>query len=223
MWEWREWTPNPPLFEASGWREELHNLQMSVTASPACSCAWGNVCSLLPRAVEWFTFWHFQQKKCRRLTLLFVRKYLQYNPASAWASISAFIILISVSLAGNFYGTPKPPAEPSPFQPDPVDQVLFDNDFDTESQRKRTTSVSKMQRMDSSLPEDEEEEEKEAVNGSGGIGWLQGEKFPEVFYEWIRSIQIVFMLAWTASLVLVKFESSFLFRRVFLLSFEITF
>uniref|UniRef100_A0A8C2U2M6 Membrane-associated guanylate kinase, WW and PDZ domain-containing protein 3 n=1 Tax=Coturnix japonica TaxID=93934 RepID=A0A8C2U2M6_COTJA len=70
---------------------------------------------------------------------------------------------------GNFYGTPKPPAEPSPFQPDPVDQVLFDNDFDTESQRKRTTSVSKMQRMDSSLPEDEEEEEKEAVNGSGGI------------------------------------------------------
>ncbi|XP_043356560.1 membrane-associated guanylate kinase, WW and PDZ domain-containing protein 3 isoform X3 [Dermochelys coriacea] len=68
----------------------------------------------------------------------------------------------------NFYGTPKPPAEPSPFQPDPVDQVLFDNDFDAESQRKRTTSVSKMQRMDSSLPEEEEEEEKEAVNGSGG-------------------------------------------------------
>uniref|UniRef100_A0A8C3HZA7 Membrane-associated guanylate kinase, WW and PDZ domain-containing protein 3 n=1 Tax=Chrysemys picta bellii TaxID=8478 RepID=A0A8C3HZA7_CHRPI len=69
---------------------------------------------------------------------------------------------------GNFYGTPKPPAEPSPFQPDAVDQVLFDNDFDAESQRKRTTSVSKMQRMDSSLPEEEEEEEKEAVNGSGG-------------------------------------------------------
>lgn len=99
------------------------------------------------------------------------------------ASTSAFIILISVSLSGNFYGTPKPPAEPSPFQPDPVDQVLFDNDFDTESQRKRTTSVSKMQRMDSSLPEEEEEEEKEAVNGSGGIGWLQREKFPEVFHE----------------------------------------
>lgn len=140
-----------------------------------------------------------------------------------WANISAFIIRVSVSLAGNFYGTPKPPAEPSPFQPDPVDQVLFDNDFDTESQRKRTTSVSKMQRMDSSLPEDEEEEEKEAVNGSGGIGWLQGEKFPEVFYKWIRSTQIAFMLAWTASLVLVKFKSSFLFRGVFLLSFEITF
>ncbi|NWI55048.1 MAGI3 protein, partial [Calyptomena viridis] len=74
-------------------------------------------------------------------------------------------LLESGTYDGNFYGTPKPPAEPSPFQPDPVDQVLFDNDFDTESQRKRTTSVSKMQRMESSLPEEEEEEEKEAVNG----------------------------------------------------------
>ncbi|KAK2521851.1 Magi3 [Columba livia] len=77
-------------------------------------------------------------------------------------------LLESGTYDGNFYGTPKPPAEPSPFQPDPVDQVLFDNDFDTESQRKRTTSVSKMQRMESSLPEEEEEEEKETVNGSGG-------------------------------------------------------
>ncbi|KAJ7411641.1 membrane-associated guanylate kinase, WW and PDZ domain-containing protein 3 isoform X2 [Willisornis vidua] len=77
-------------------------------------------------------------------------------------------LLESGTYDGNFYGTPKPPAEPSPFQPDPVDQVLFDNDFDTESQRKRTTSVSKMQRMESSVPEEEEEEEKEAVNGSGG-------------------------------------------------------
>ncbi|XP_062451114.1 membrane-associated guanylate kinase, WW and PDZ domain-containing protein 3 isoform X2 [Rhea pennata] len=78
-------------------------------------------------------------------------------------------LLESGTYDGNFYGTPKPPAEPSPFQSDPVDQVLFDNDFDTESQRKRTTSVSKMQRMDSSLPEEEEEEEKEAINGGGGI------------------------------------------------------
>ncbi|NXX82168.1 MAGI3 protein, partial [Urocolius indicus] len=78
-------------------------------------------------------------------------------------------LLESGTYDGNFYGTPKPPAEPSPFQPDPVDQVLFDNDFDTESQRKRTTSVSKMQRVDTALPEEEEEEEKEAVNGSGGI------------------------------------------------------
>ncbi|XP_004699222.1 membrane-associated guanylate kinase, WW and PDZ domain-containing protein 3 isoform X2 [Echinops telfairi] len=76
-------------------------------------------------------------------------------------------LLESGTYDGNFYGTPKPPAEPSPFQPDPVDQVLFDNEFDTESQRKRTTSVSKMERMDSSLPEEEEEEDKDAINGSG--------------------------------------------------------
>ncbi|XP_073090506.1 membrane-associated guanylate kinase, WW and PDZ domain-containing protein 3 isoform X3 [Manis javanica] len=76
-------------------------------------------------------------------------------------------LLESGTYDGNFYGTPKPPAEPSPFQPDPVDQVLFDNEFDTESQRKRTTSVSKMERMDSSLPEEEDEEDKEAINGSG--------------------------------------------------------
>nr|XP_044993832.1 membrane-associated guanylate kinase, WW and PDZ domain-containing protein 3 isoform X2 [Jaculus jaculus] len=76
-------------------------------------------------------------------------------------------LLESGTYDGNFYGTPKPPAEPSPFQPDPVDQVLFDNEFDTESQRKRTTSVSKMERMDSSLPEEEDDEDKEAINGSG--------------------------------------------------------
>ncbi|KAF3861157.1 hypothetical protein F7725_001412 [Dissostichus mawsoni] len=40
----------------------------------------------------------------------------------------------------NYYGTPKPPAEPSPVQPDLVDQVLFDEEFDTEVQRKRTTA-----------------------------------------------------------------------------------
>ncbi|XP_036198572.1 membrane-associated guanylate kinase, WW and PDZ domain-containing protein 3 isoform X2 [Myotis myotis] len=76
-------------------------------------------------------------------------------------------LLESGTYDGNFYGTPKPPAEPSPFQPDPVDQVLFDNEFDAESQRKRTTSVSKMERMDSSLPEEEDDEDKEAVNGTG--------------------------------------------------------
>ncbi|XP_005987683.1 membrane-associated guanylate kinase, WW and PDZ domain-containing protein 3a isoform X2 [Latimeria chalumnae] len=76
-------------------------------------------------------------------------------------------LLESGTYDGNFYGTPKPPAEPSPFQPDPVDQVLFDDMFDMEAQRKRTTSVSKMERKDSSVPEEEEEEEKETGNGSG--------------------------------------------------------
>ncbi|KAM9320891.1 membrane-associated guanylate kinase, WW and PDZ domain-containing protein 3 [Gastrophryne carolinensis] len=78
------------------------------------------------------------------------------------------VLLESGTYDGNFYGTPKPPAEPSPFQPDSVDGALFDADFDTEVTRKRTTSVSKMQRTDSSLPEEEEDEEREAINGSSG-------------------------------------------------------
>ncbi|XP_075709960.1 membrane-associated guanylate kinase, WW and PDZ domain-containing protein 3 isoform X2 [Rhinoderma darwinii] len=83
------------------------------------------------------------------------------------------VLLESGTYDGNFYGTPKPPAEPSPFQPDSVDGVLFDGDFDTETTRKRTTSVSKMQRTDSSLPEEEEDEEREAVNGSSGSADLR--------------------------------------------------
>lgn len=72
-------------------------------------------------------------------------------------------------IPGNYYGTPKPPAEPSPVQPDLVDQVLFDEEFDTEVQRKRTTSVSKMDRKDSAAPEEEEEEDRPPmVNGLTG-------------------------------------------------------
>uniref|UniRef100_A0A8C7NEF6 Membrane-associated guanylate kinase, WW and PDZ domain-containing protein 3 n=1 Tax=Oncorhynchus mykiss TaxID=8022 RepID=A0A8C7NEF6_ONCMY len=78
------------------------------------------------------------------------------------------LLLESGTYDGNYYGTPKPPAEPSPVQPDLVDQVLFDEEFDTEVQRKRTTSVSKMDRKDSAAPEEEDEEERERsplVNG----------------------------------------------------------
>ncbi|XP_067095263.1 membrane-associated guanylate kinase, WW and PDZ domain-containing protein 3a isoform X1 [Osmerus mordax] len=77
------------------------------------------------------------------------------------------ILLESGTYDGNYYGTPKPPAEPSPVQPDLVDQVLFDDEFDTEVQRKRTTSVSKMDRTDSAAaPEEEEDEERPSlVNG----------------------------------------------------------
>lgn len=54
-------------------------------------------------------------------------------------------------------------------QPDLVDQVLFDEDFDTEIQRKRTTSVSKMDRKDSAAPEEEDEDERPPmVNGLAG-------------------------------------------------------
>lgn len=76
---------------------------------------------------------------------------------------------LSLVFPGNYYGTPKPPAEPSPVQPDLVDQVLFDEEFDTEVQRKRTTSVSKMDRKDSAAPEEEEEEERPPMaNGLPG-------------------------------------------------------
>ncbi|CAM9339238.1 unnamed protein product, partial [Lampetra planeri] len=76
------------------------------------------------------------------------------------------LLLESGTYDGNYYGTPKPPAEPSPVQPDLVDQVLFDEEFDTEVQRKRTTSVSKMDRKDSAAPEEEEEEERPLmING----------------------------------------------------------
>ncbi|KAB0387177.1 hypothetical protein FD755_002133 [Muntiacus reevesi] len=94
-------------------------------------------------------------------------------------------LLESGTYDGNFYGTPKPPAEPSPFQADPVDQVLFDNEFDAESQRKRTTSVSKMERMDSSLPEEEEDEDKEAVNGSGNAENRERHSEPS---DWIKTV-----------------------------------
>lgn len=76
------------------------------------------------------------------------------------------LLLESGTYDGNYYGTPKPPAEPNPVQPDVVDQVLFDEEFETEVQRKRTTSVSKMERKDSAAPEEEEEEERPSlVNG----------------------------------------------------------
>lgn len=75
------------------------------------------------------------------------------------------LLLESGTYDGNYYGTPKPPAEPSPVQPDLVDQVLFDEEFDT-TQRKRTTSVSNMERKDSAAPEEEDEDERPPmVNG----------------------------------------------------------
>lgn len=96
---------------------------------------------------------------------------------------------------GNYYGTPKPPAEPSPVQPDLVDQVLFDEEFDTEVQRKRTTSVSKMDRKDSAAPEEEEEEEKPPmVNGLAGE--RQGCNFPPAFPDLVFCLlNLLFILS----------------------------
>lgn len=70
---------------------------------------------------------------------------------------------------GNYYGTPKPPAEPTLVQPDLVDQMLFDEDYRGEVPRKRTTSVSKMDRKDSTVPEEEDDDERPPlVNGLPG-------------------------------------------------------
>lgn len=75
-----------------------------------------------------------------------------------------------VLFKGNYYGTPKPPAEPNLVQPDLVDQVLFEEEFGTEVQRKRTTSVSKMDRNDSVVPEEEDDEERPTLpNGLPGV------------------------------------------------------
>ncbi|XP_062871145.1 membrane-associated guanylate kinase, WW and PDZ domain-containing protein 3a [Trichomycterus rosablanca] len=87
------------------------------------------------------------------------------------------LLLESGTYDGNYYGTPKPPAEPSSVQPDLVDQVLFD-EFENEVQRKRTTSVSKMDRKDSAAPEEEDEDERPPlVNGltehTEGADWRQ--------------------------------------------------
>ncbi|XP_034056865.1 membrane-associated guanylate kinase, WW and PDZ domain-containing protein 3-like isoform X2 [Gymnodraco acuticeps] len=96
------------------------------------------------------------------------------------------LLLESGTYDGNYYGTPKPPAEPSPVQPDLVDQVLFDEEFDTEVQRKRTTSVSKMDRKDSAAPEEEDEDEKTpAVNG---LAAAELQEDQEDQGQWRRSV-----------------------------------
>nr|XP_023683291.1 membrane-associated guanylate kinase, WW and PDZ domain-containing protein 3-like isoform X2 [Paramormyrops kingsleyae] len=73
------------------------------------------------------------------------------------------LLLESGTYDGNYYGTPKPPAEAGSTQPDLVDQVLFEEDFGGDVQRKRTTSVSKMERKDSTAPEEEDEDERPSM------------------------------------------------------------
>uniref|UniRef100_A0A8C7RHH0 Membrane-associated guanylate kinase, WW and PDZ domain-containing protein 1 n=1 Tax=Oncorhynchus mykiss TaxID=8022 RepID=A0A8C7RHH0_ONCMY len=83
------------------------------------------------------------------------------------------LLLESGTYDGNYYGTPKPPAEPTLVQPDLVDQVLFDEDYDNEVQRKRTTSVSKMDRKDSVVPEEEDDDERPPLSNENkeGASW----------------------------------------------------
>ncbi|XP_042198034.1 membrane-associated guanylate kinase, WW and PDZ domain-containing protein 3a isoform X3 [Callorhinchus milii] len=78
-------------------------------------------------------------------------------------------LLESGTFDGNLYGTPKPPAEPGPFQQDVVDQVLLEDGLE-EAQRKRTMSVSKMDRLEAVLPEDDDDE-RPIVNGTAPADW----------------------------------------------------
>lgn len=67
----------------------------------------------------------------------------------------------------NFYGTPKPPAEPSALLLNVTDQLLPGARPSSEGKRKRNKSVSNMERAGVEPPEEEEEEEKPVVNGNG--------------------------------------------------------
>ncbi len=66
----------------------------------------------------------------------------------------------------NFYGTPKPPAEPTPMLFNVTDQLLPGARPSAEGKRKRNKSVSNMEK-DSIEPPEEDEEESPIVNGNG--------------------------------------------------------
>lgn len=66
----------------------------------------------------------------------------------------------------NFYGTPKPPAEPSALLLNVTDQLLPGARPSSEGKRKRNKSVSNMEKASIEPPE-EEEEERPIVNGNG--------------------------------------------------------
>lgn len=76
----------------------------------------------------------------------------------------SFLFLLSV--LDNFYGTPKPPAEPSALLLNVTDQLLPGARPSSEGKRKRNKSVSNMEKASIEPPE-EEEEERPIVNGNG--------------------------------------------------------
>uniref|UniRef100_A0A8C3GC42 Membrane associated guanylate kinase, WW and PDZ domain containing 2 n=1 Tax=Cyclopterus lumpus TaxID=8103 RepID=A0A8C3GC42_CYCLU len=71
-----------------------------------------------------------------------------------------------LSVPDNFYGTPKPPAEPSALLLNVTDQLLPGARPTSEGKRKRNKSVSNMEKAGIEPPE-EEEEERPVVNGNG--------------------------------------------------------
>ncbi|XP_034019758.1 membrane-associated guanylate kinase, WW and PDZ domain-containing protein 2a isoform X2 [Thalassophryne amazonica] len=75
-------------------------------------------------------------------------------------------LLESGTYEDNFYGTPKPPAEPSALLLNVTDQLLPGATPSSEGKRKRNKSVSNMEKAGIEPPE-EEEEERPVVNGNG--------------------------------------------------------
>ncbi|XP_075870919.1 membrane-associated guanylate kinase, WW and PDZ domain-containing protein 2 isoform X4 [Nelusetta ayraudi] len=78
-------------------------------------------------------------------------------------------LLESGTYEDNFYGTPKPPAEPSPAAPPlNVSEALLPGARPSaQGKRKRNQSVSNMEQRTSLEPPEEEEEESPVVNGNG--------------------------------------------------------
>uniref|UniRef100_A0A8D2BQR5 Membrane-associated guanylate kinase, WW and PDZ domain-containing protein 2 n=2 Tax=Sus scrofa TaxID=9823 RepID=A0A8D2BQR5_PIG len=77
-------------------------------------------------------------------------------------------LLESGTYEDNYYGTPKPPAEPAPLLLNVTDQILPGATPSAEGKRKRNKSVSNMEKASVEPPE-EEEEERPVVNGNGVI------------------------------------------------------
>ncbi|XP_067915322.1 membrane-associated guanylate kinase, WW and PDZ domain-containing protein 2a isoform X12 [Heterodontus francisci] len=78
-------------------------------------------------------------------------------------------LLESGTYEDNYYGTPKPPAEPTPLLLNVTDQILPGARPSAEGKRKRNKSVSNMEKSGIAPPEEEEEEEeaRPVVNGNG--------------------------------------------------------
>ncbi|KAM6302899.1 membrane-associated guanylate kinase, WW and PDZ domain-containing protein 2 isoform 2-T2 [Podargus strigoides] len=74
-------------------------------------------------------------------------------------------LLESGTYEDNYYGTPKPPAEPAPLLLNVTDQILPGGTPGAEGKRKRNKSVSNMEKTGIEPPE-EEEEERPVVNGN---------------------------------------------------------
>lgn len=89
-----------------------------------------------------------------------------HNPeAAAAACVFLHIYVLLLFFADNYYGTPKPPAEPAPLLLNVTDQILPGATPGAEGKRKRNKSVSNMEKTGIEPPE-EEEEERPVVNGN---------------------------------------------------------